>query len=126
MIPISAVLISKDEEKYIERSLNSVAWADEIVVVDSFSTDRTVDICRHYTDRVIQRPWAGYRDQKAFAHSQASKEWVFLVHADERVMPELRDELRDVLNRSRGKFGVFSVPRLIFYLSARECKSTCT
>src|SRR3990172_9037970 len=92
---VSAIVVCFNEEKNIRDCLESLRWCDEIVVVDSFSTDRTVEICRQYTERIIQRPWAGYRDQKAFAHSQATKQWVMLVDSDERVTPELREEIRE-------------------------------
>jgi glycosyltransferase involved in cell wall biosynthesis len=105
-----------NEEDRIRECLESLKWCDEIVVVDSFSQDRTVEICRQYTDRVIQRAWAGYRDQKAFAHSQATREWVFLVDADERVPPELREEILNALGRYGSRFAAFSVPRLVYYL----------
>lgn len=113
---ISAIVVCFNEEENIRECLESLRWCDEIVVVDSFSTDRTVEICRHYTDRVIQRAWAGYRDQKAFAHSQATKDWVMLVDADERVPSELRDEIQDALQRSGTRYAAFSVPRLVHYL----------
>jgi glycosyltransferase involved in cell wall biosynthesis len=113
---ISAIVVCYNEEENIGDCLESLRWCDEIVVVDSFSTDRTVEICRQYTDRVIQRPWAGYRDQKAFAHSQATREWVFLVDADERVPSDLREEARDALNRSDSRTDAFSVPRLVYHL----------
>jgi glycosyltransferase involved in cell wall biosynthesis len=113
---ISAIVVCFNEEDNIRDCLESLRWCDEIIVVDSFSTDGTVEICREYTDRVIQRPWAGYRDQKAFAHSQATREWVFLVDADERVPPELRDEIDEALSRRGDRFSAFSVPRLVRYL----------
>jgi len=113
---ISAIVVCFNEEDNIGDCLESLKWCDEIVVVDSFSTDRTVEICRRYTDRVVQRAWAGYRDQKAFAHSLATKEWVFLVDADERVPPELRSEIREALTRMGGRYAAFSVPRLVYYL----------
>src|SRR5262249_49793886 len=87
---IAAIVVCFNEEDNIGRCLASLSWCDEIVVVDAFSTDRTVEIARRHTDRVIQRRWKGYRDQKSFAHSQASKEWVFLVDSDEEVSPELK------------------------------------
>jgi glycosyltransferase involved in cell wall biosynthesis len=105
-----------NEEKNIGACLDSLRWCDEIVVVDSFSTDRTVEICRQYTERVVQRNWAGYRDQKAFAHSQATKDWVLLVDSDERVTPELRDEINRTLSSYAGAYAGFSVGRLVFYL----------
>ncbi len=113
---ISAIVVCFNEEHNIRDCLESLKWCNEIVVVDSFSTDRTVEICREYTDRVIQRPWAGYRDQKAFAHSQATREWVMLVDADERVSQELREEIRDVLSRFGDRYAAFRVPRLVYYL----------
>ena len=89
------------------------------------STDKTVEICREYTDRVIQRPWAGYRNQKAFAHSQATQEWAMLVDADERVTNELRDEILHALIHFGDRCDAFTVPRLVRYLGIwwwrREC-----
>lgn len=113
---ISAIVVCFNEENNIRDCLESLKWVDEIVVVDSYSTDRTVEICREYTDRIIQRPWAGYRDQKAFAHSQATKGWVFLVDADERVPAELREEVKTAVVRYGARCVAFSVPRLVYYL----------
>jgi glycosyltransferase involved in cell wall biosynthesis len=113
---VSAIVVCFNEERNIGACLDSLSWCDEIVVVDSFSTDRTVEICRQYTERVVQRQWAGYRDQKAFAHSLATKDWVFLVDSDERVSSELRDEIKESLLAYDGAYAGFSVPRLVFYL----------
>src|SRR5439155_18506378 len=88
--PLSCTIICYDEEESIRAALESVKWCDEIVVVDSFSRDRTVEICREYTDRIFQRPWPGFVEQKAFALEQARCPWVFNLDADERVSPELR------------------------------------
>ncbi|HTN71022.1 MAG TPA: glycosyltransferase family 2 protein [Methylomirabilota bacterium] len=114
---ISAIVVCFNEERNIGPCLESLRWCDEIVVVDAFSTDGTVEICRRYTDRVIQREWAGYRDQKAFAHSQATKEWVLLVDADERVTAELKDEIRQTLIHDGNGYAGYSIPRLVRYLS---------
>jgi len=113
---ISAIVVCFNEEERIRDCLESLRWCDEIVVVDAFSTDRTPEICRAYTDRLIQREWAGYRDQKAFAHSQATKEWVFLVDSDERVTPELRNEVQTALAQDNGNYAGYAVPRLVHYL----------
>lgn len=113
---VSAIVVCFNEEENIRDCLESLRWCDEIVVVDSFSTDRTVEICRQYTDRIIQRPWAGYRAQKAFAHSQATKDWVLLVDSDERVPVVLRDEIGAALEHDGADCAGFSVPRLVFYL----------
>jgi glycosyltransferase involved in cell wall biosynthesis len=112
---VSAIVVCFNEADRIEACLESLNWCDEIVIVDSFSTDGTAEICRRYTKRFIQREWAGYRDQKAFAHSQATKDWVLLVDSDERVTPELRDEIQKSLTAA-GEYSGFAVPRLVFYL----------
>lgn len=87
---ISASIICRDEEPNIEDCLRSVAWCDEIVVVDSGSTDRTVEIARRFTPKVLVRPWPGYVAQKNFALEQTTGEWVICLDADERCTPELR------------------------------------
>jgi glycosyltransferase involved in cell wall biosynthesis len=113
---VSAIVVCFNEENNIAACLESLRWCDEIVVIDSLSTDRTVEICRQFTDKVIQRPWAGYREQKAFAHAEATKEWVLSVDADERVTPELREEIRQTLSHDGEGYAGYAVPRLVFYL----------
>jgi glycosyltransferase involved in cell wall biosynthesis len=90
---ISVIVIAGNEEDNIEDCLKSVAWADEIVVVDSESTDRTVEIAKRHTPNVLVRAWRGYADQKAFALQVASHEWVLSLDADERVQPKLAEEI---------------------------------
>ena len=113
---VSAIVVCFNEEQRIEACLESLRWCDEIVIVDSFSTDRTPEICRRYTDRFVQRQWTGYRNQKAYAHSLATKDWVLLVDADERVSAELRQEMLDVLARDDNEYSGYAVPRLVYYL----------
>ncbi len=114
---VSAIVVCFNEKDNIRRCLESLRWCDEVVVVDSFSTDGTFEICRQYTDKVIQRVWAGYRDQKAFAHSQAGKDWVLLVDADEEVSAELRNEIQQALQLDGDRYCGFAIPRLVFYLN---------
>lgn len=114
--PISCCIVCYNEERSIRRCLESVKWCDEIVIVDSFSTDRTVEICHEYTKHVIQRAWPGYVEQKRFALAQASHEWVLNVDADEEVSPELREEILAVLRRNDPAVDGFYVPRLVYYL----------
>lgn len=113
---ISAIVVCANEEDRIEDCLESLRWCDEIVVVDAFSSDRTPEICRRYTNRFIQRSWAGYREQKAYAHSQATKDWILLVDADERVTAELRHEIQILLAQQNNTYAGYSVPRLVYYL----------
>jgi glycosyltransferase involved in cell wall biosynthesis len=114
---ISAVVVCGNEEANIAECLESVRWCDEIVVVDSLSSDRTPEIARAYTDRVIQRPWPGFVAQKQFALEQATGDWVLSLDADERCTPELRDAIRAALPRAdaHGLAG-FEVRRHVFYL----------
>jgi glycosyltransferase involved in cell wall biosynthesis len=112
----SAIVVCFNEEDRIEDCLKSLAWCDEIVVVDSYSTDRTPEICRRYTQRFYQREWAGYRDQKAYAHSLAMMEWVLLVDSDERVSGELRQEIAAALAVDQEGFAGYAIPRLVYYL----------
>lgn len=114
--PLSCIVVCHDEEQKIRRCLESVAWCDEIVVVDAYSTDRTVEICREFTDRIIQRPWPGFVEQKRFALSQASHEWVLNVDADESVSPRLRDEIQTVLRTNDPAVNGYYIPRLVRYL----------
>jgi glycosyltransferase involved in cell wall biosynthesis len=111
---VSCTIICYDEEDNIRAALESVKWCDEIVVVDSFSNDRTAEICREYTDQIHQRPWPGFVEQKAFALTQASHPWVLNLDADERVSPALRREIQAVLEDPQADG--YYIPRLVYYL----------
>lgn len=115
MEAVSATLITRDEEANIEAALRSVSWADEIVVVDSGSTDATVDICRKYTDRVLHRDWTGYVEQKNYAVDEARNDWVFSLDADERPSPELIAQIAGMRQKGFGHAG-YRVPRVAFFM----------
>ena len=91
---LSVAMVAMDEEANIGRTLTSVRWADEIVVVDSGSKDRTCEIAREYGARVIVEPWRGYVAQKQYAVDLCTKEWVLLLDADEEVSPGLAQEIQ--------------------------------
>jgi glycosyltransferase involved in cell wall biosynthesis len=93
MKKISAVIITKNEEDKIGRCLESVAWADEIVVVDDYSSDTTVEICRKFTKNIHQKELSDFASQKNFALSKARNDWVFVIDADERASGELAEEI---------------------------------
>ncbi|MBN1919189.1 MAG: glycosyltransferase family 2 protein [Verrucomicrobia bacterium] len=114
--PISAFVACQNEERNIEACLRSVAWCNEIVVVDSFSTDRTVEIARRYTDKVFSRQWDGYRNQKNFGFEQTTNEWALLIDSDERVSAELLAAIRREFDRGPGEVAGYLVPRRVFYL----------
>jgi len=107
-LAVSALIITHNEEKNIERCLQSLDWTDELVVIDANSTDRTREICqlpgRSWSGktRVVQRAWTGFRDQRNFALEQAQNSWVLVVDADEVCTPELAAKIRELLNQSQG------------------------
>jgi glycosyltransferase involved in cell wall biosynthesis len=113
MNKISVTIITKDEEKNISDCLKSVQWADEIIVVDSESSDRTIELAKKFTDKIIIRKWEGYVPQKRYALSLTSNEWVLSLDADERITPELKDE---ILNLLPGDFSGFKIRRKNFLL----------
>jgi glycosyltransferase involved in cell wall biosynthesis len=107
---LSVTIVARNEEVTLAMALDSVRWADEIIVVDGESTDRTAEIARRYTDRVIVRPWPGFAAQKNFAISQAHHEWVLSLDADEVVPPSLAGEIRAVVRGERPEV-CFRFPR---------------
>jgi glycosyltransferase involved in cell wall biosynthesis len=111
---ISACVICLNEERNIGRCLSSLDGADEVIVVDSGSTDRTVEIARSYTDFVLHRDWTGYADQKNFAMSRARGDWILSVDADEEVSGELKQEIDMVLASDPLEAGS-KIPRRSFY-----------
>lgn len=116
MIKITATVITFNEERDLPDALESLSWADEIVVVDSESTDRTVEIARGFTDRIFVRLWPGYAAQKSFAAEQASNDWIFNLDADERVSSELAAEITRLKQTADPTVAGFEMPRKTFYL----------
>ncbi|PWJ44355.1 glycosyltransferase family 2 protein [Sediminitomix flava] len=102
---ITAIIPTKNEEHNIREVLESVSFADEIMVVDSFSTDRTVEIAKEYTDFILQREYENSASQKNWAIPQATHEWIVLVDADERVTKELELEIKEILKGDKLKAG---------------------
>lgn len=115
MPKLSVTLIARDESANIAAALESVRWADEIVVVDSGSTDDTVAIASRYTDRVIVRDWPGYAAQKNTAATLASHDWILSIDADERVTGSLATEIRSVL-ATEPTAAAFRLPRVTWHL----------
>ena len=121
-VPVTATVITFNEAANIQAALESLSWADEIIVVDSESADATVSIARQFTDRVIVRPWPGYIAQKNFAAEQAAHDWIFSLDADERVSPPLASEIAGVITAGPAAAG-YRVPRVTFHLG-RWIRST--
>jgi len=115
-LKISVYMITRNNERTLEKALASVTWADEIVVVDSFSTDKTLEICRRFTDRVIQRPWPGFREQYQHAADLTTHPWVMFIDADEEISQELADEIQRVVKEGEKSFDGFIIYRRTYYL----------
>lgn len=116
MPKISACIISFTEEKKIEACLQSLApLVDEIVVVDSLSQDRTVEIARRYTERVISQPFLGYVEQKNFAVEQASHDWILSLDCDERISPELHRSI-EAIKEGIEEHDAYRMARRTFYV----------
>ncbi len=112
---ISAVIIAFNEQKNIAEALESVAWADEIIVVDSESSDRTREIAEASGAKVFNRKWEGFARQKQFAADQAANDWIFSLDADERVLPALRKEIL-ALKDGDPFYDGYKIPRLSIYM----------
>jgi len=115
MNAIAATLITCNEALNIEEALKSVSWTDEIIVVDSGSSDGTTDLCRRYTDKIFERRWSGYVDQKNFAVEKARHDWIFSIDADERPSAALIDEVQR-LRREPFACAGYRIPRVTFFM----------
>jgi glycosyltransferase involved in cell wall biosynthesis len=118
MTRLSVTIVVWNEEERLRACLESAAWADEIVIVDGESTDKTVALAREFTDRVWVRPWPGFATQKNFALEQATGDWVLALDADERVTPELHDRIARILADDAAGRPVadgYSLPRKNFF-----------
>ena len=111
---ISIVIITLNEEKNIERCLKSVQWAGEIVIVDSGSVDRTIEICRKYTDKIFEVEWMGFGLTKKFAVDAAKNDWIFSIDSDEEVTVELKRKIQEILKDP--SVNGYNVKRKSFYL----------
>ncbi len=117
--PLSVILITKNEERNIAACLESVAGAEEIILVDAESGDRTVEIARRYTDKVFVESWRGYAEAKSSALARATSEWVLWIDADERVTPGLAEEIRGIVARNAAGVDAYRIARQSFFLGRR-------
>jgi len=114
MTTLSVIVITKNEEHNIRRCLQSVRWADEIIIIDSGSTDKTIDICREFTDKIYSMDWPGYGKQKQRALEKSTGDWVLSIDADETVSPELRKFIQNKIHKSN--IGGYHIKvQLVFY-----------
>jgi (heptosyl)LPS beta-1,4-glucosyltransferase len=114
MNKISVIVITKDEERNISDCLSSVQWADEIIVVDSESTDKTIELAKQFTDKIFTKKWEGYVPQKRYAMSLAKNDWILSIDADERITPKLNEEIQ---NLDSDDFSGFRIRRKNFLMN---------
>lgn len=108
---VSAVLIVKNEEKHLAECLSTLSWADEVLVLDSGSTDRTLEIAARHGARVeVRSDWQGFGEQRRRAEALATGDWVFMIDADERVTPELEAGIRQAILQSPAVYEVNRLP----------------
>lgn len=115
MPKLTATVITRNESANIEAALQSLAWADEVIVVDAASTDETAALARRFATRVEVRDWPGYSAQKNYAASIAAHDWILSIDADERVTPALAAEIRARLQTEPERRG-YRIPRVSWYL----------
>ena len=109
---ISALVITYNEEENIEGILDNLSFADELIVIDSYSTDRTVALIEEHPNvKLIQRKFINYTDQKSYALTQASHDWVLFLDADERLTPELKAEVLEVIHSDESDVAAYFFKR---------------
>jgi glycosyltransferase involved in cell wall biosynthesis len=115
-IPVSVYVLTTNNRRTIARCLKSLSWAEELVVVDSFSQDGTYEISKQFTDKIFQRKWTGHRDQYQYAADLTTRDWIMFVDADEEISLELAKEIRTELNRVEKDLNGYFVYRRTYYL----------
>ena len=114
---LSITIITKNEERNIRRCLDSIQWAEEVVIVDSGSTDQTLAICKSYNCRIIHAEWLGFGKTKQLAVNETTHDWVLSIDADEVITPELQSAIQSVLKNP--KADGYQIKRESFYLKRK-------
>lgn len=112
---LTVVILTKNSSDTIEKCLESVKWCKDIVIVDSFSTDNTLEICKKFTDKIYQNTFTGYGDQLNWAFRKIESEWVLVVDSDEKLSQELQDEIKNLIDKQKS-------PSLDGYYISRKSK----
>lgn len=113
---ITGLVICRNEEKNIGDCLRSLQWCDELIVIDAFSDDSTVQISEKFTSRIYQNEWKGFREQRIFALSKVEKGWIFSLDADERCTVQLANEIRQRVSIGMPDADGYLIPRKNFFL----------
>lgn len=117
MEKVTATIITKNEEDNIERCLKSLDWVDEIVILDSGSTDGTLEICSRYDTKIINTEWLGFGKTKKTAVNEASNTWIFSIDADEEVSSELKSKTKSILTQP--SHAGYKIKRHSYFLGKR-------
>lgn len=115
MSNISVVIITYNEERNIRDCLESVKWVDEVVILDNYSTDRTIEIASRYTDKIFMRKWDGYGSQKNRAIERTTNNWILALDADERVTPPLADEIENLFQEGDPPMAGYELPYKVYF-----------
>jgi glycosyltransferase involved in cell wall biosynthesis len=116
MASVTVITLTLNEERNIRECLESARWADELIVVDSGSTDGTIGIARSFTSNVFSIKWEGYGAARNYALTKASSDWILWLDADERVTPELAAEIRGILMDPRHDVNGYAIARRAYFL----------
>lgn len=117
---LSAIVLTKNQEEVLRTCLESVKWADEIVIVDDNSVNRSVEIAKEYTDKIYKRPLVTFADQRNFGAEKAHGDWLLYIDPDERVTKQLRDEIRSTTSGSGPTLAAGAIPRRNFFLGSEQ------
>ncbi|MDP3998647.1 MAG: glycosyltransferase family 2 protein, partial [bacterium] len=117
---LSVIILTKNEESQIKGCLDSIKWTDEVIVVDSGSTDRTLEIAKRYNTKIFTDKGDDFSVKRNLGLEKTSGEWVFYVDADERVTPELREEIKSVISNQEAVVSAYKIPRKNFYFGNNE------
>ncbi|NVJ88624.1 MAG: glycosyltransferase family 2 protein [Flavobacteriaceae bacterium] len=118
MKKISAIIPTLNEEIHIEAAIKSVNFADEIIVIDSYSTDKTLEIAENYNVKIIKRKFDDFSSQKNYAIEQATHPWIYILDADERVTPSVQEEILEAVKNPKNKVGFYV--RRSFYFAGKN------
>jgi glycosyltransferase involved in cell wall biosynthesis len=114
---VSAVIITYNEEGIIRKTLSKLGWCDEIVIVDSGSTDKTIELCQQFDCRIYTHSFEGYGEQKKYGVSKAKNDWILCIDADEVLSEPLVEEINKELSKSEIIFSGFAIPRTLIYMN---------
>ncbi|MEN9917515.1 MAG: glycosyl transferase, partial [Pseudomonadota bacterium] len=115
MLGLSVIIIVKDAAKDIQRCLESVKWADEIIILDSGSQDNTLEICRQYTQNIFSTNWPGFGIQKNRALDKAQGKWVLSIDADEALSSDLIGEIKQITREAENQHDAYAIKRVSFF-----------